>query len=506
MTMYKSGTALTAGAILCITAGTAIADVTPAQVWNDWKATMTGYGFAVTANETPAGSDLKLSDIVLSMDAPEDGADTEVTFPELMLSDNGDGTVSITFPESMPLSVSVEGPEPVSFDLIYTTADMDMTVSGDEAEMIYAYTAGSVGVAMENLVAEGEPVDFGAASIAMQDVTGRTVITAGDLRQSDQQISSGPVTYEIAAIDPEDPASKLNMTGQIDSIQMLSVVAIPEGMGMTDMAAALAGGFAVDGSYAFGPGSSAFEITEEDAVTQGTSTSSGGTLSVNMNEDGVQYGGTSNDVAVEITSPDLPFPVAMAMKEAKFALDVPIAKKEEAQDFALTFVLGDLTVSDAIWALFDPQSKLPRDPATLALEMTGKARVMANLMDPAQMEAVEEGTQVPAELDALSLDRVLLRLAGAELTGEGDLTFDNTDKVSYGGMPKPVGDIALKLTGANALLDKLVAMGLLPEEQVMGTRMMMSMFTVPGEGEDTLTSKIEFNEEGQVLANGQRLK
>ncbi len=506
MTTYKSKAAWAAGAILSMTAGTAVADVTPSQVWDDWKAYMTDFGFDVSAREAQSGSDLVLNDIVMSLDAPEGGADTEIKFPELTLGDNGDGTVSITFPESLPVSVAVAGPEPVSFDLIYTTSDVDMTVSGDASEMTYAYTAASAGLAMSKLVSDGEPVDFGTASIALQDVESRTVITAGDLRQSNQQTNSGPVTYEIAMTDPEDATSLFKMTGQIDSLRVMGTAALPMDMDMSNMAAALAAGFAVDGSYAFGADSSTFEMTEDGAETRGTSASSGGVLNVKMNEDGLHYGGTSNDLAVEILSPDLPFPVAMGMAEAKFALDLPITKKEAAQDFGLTFVLGDLTVSDAIWAMFDPAAQLPRDPATLALEMSGKARVMANLMDPAQMAAVENGTQVPAELDALSLDRLLLRLAGAELTGAGDLTFDNTDKVTFDGMPKPVGTIGLTLSGANALLDKLVAMGLLPEEQVMGTRMMMSMFTVPGEGEDMLKSNIEFTEEGQILANGQRLK
>ena len=73
-------------------------------------------------------------------------------------------------------------------------------------------------------------------------------------------------------------------------------------------------------------------------------------------------------------------------------------------------------------------------------------------------------------------------------------------------LPAPEGEADLKLVGGNGLLDKLVEMGLVPEDQAMGARMMMGLFAVPGEGEDTLTSKIVVNEEGHVLANGQRLK
>ena len=34
----------------------------------------------------------------------------------------------------------------------------------------------------------------------------------------------------------------------------------------------------------------------------------------------------------------------------------------------------------------------------------------------------------------------------------------------------------------------------------------MGLFAVPGDGPDSLKSKLEINEEGHVLANGQRLK
>jgi hypothetical protein len=112
----------------------------------------------------------------------------------------------------------------------------------------------------------------------------------------------------------------------------------------------------------------------------------------------------------------------------------------------------------------------------------------------------------PAELNALTLNSLTVRLAGAELTGEGDFTFDNSDLESFGGMPAPLGAIDLRLVGGNGLLDKLVAMGLLPQDQASGARMMMGLFARPGEGDDTLVSRIEVNEEGQVLANGQRLK
>jgi hypothetical protein len=132
--------------------------------------------------------------------------------------------------------------------------------------------------------------------------------------------------------------------------------------------------------------------------------------------------------------------------------------------------------------------------------------MLVNLMDPRQMEAVETGDATFGELNSMNLNSLVLSLAGAELTGEGAFTFNNEDLESFGGMPAPTGAMDLKLVGGNGLLDKLVAMGFVPEDQALGARMMMGLFAVPGEGEDTLTSKIEVTEDGQVLANGQRLK
>jgi hypothetical protein len=60
--------------------------------------------------------------------------------------------------------------------------------------------------------------------------------------------------------------------------------------------------------------------------------------------------------------------------------------------------------------------------------------------------------------------------------------------------------------GANALIDRLIAARWLPEDQATGLRMMMALLTRPGQEPDTLTSRIEINEQGHVIANGQRIQ
>jgi hypothetical protein len=146
---------------------------------------------------------------------------------------------------------------------------------------------------------------------------------------------------------------------------------------------------------------------------------------------------------------------------------------------------------------------LPRDPATIELDLTGEVKLTQDLMDEKAM--AQMGDTPPGELHSAKVNTLTVRAAGAELTGDGAFTFDNTDLTSFDGLPRPQGVLNLMLVGGNGLLDKLVAMGFVPEDDAMGARMMMGLFAVPA-GDDVLTSTIEVNEQGHVLANGQRLK
>ena len=116
------------------------------------------------------------------------------------------------------------------------------------------------------------------------------------------------------------------------------------------------------------------------------------------------------------------------------------------------------------------------------------------------MQAETIADQPPGQLNSLTINEVRVSAVGAELTGSGAATFNNA-----GLMPVPNGAVDLRLVGANALMQKLVAMGLLPEDQMMGAMMMLGLFAVP-DGEDTLKSKIEFKEDGSIYANGQQIQ
>lgn len=507
--MYSSSkTAASVAALSIFMIGSAaFADVTGQQVWDGWKGYMTGFGYDVTGEENTDGDTLTVKDVTMALDLPEDSGSVAIKMPELSFTDNGDGTVSVQIPPVMPLMVDVDSPdaEDVDATLEYTTDEFQMTVSGDEADMLYAYSAAQVGIAMKNLTVDGEAMDLGKAVMTMADLEGSTAMKSGNLRMAEQKMTSGPVTYDIAFAEPEGEGS-FELNGKFDSMAFDGTGAFPMEMDPENMAAMLKAGFAFNGGFTYQGGGYTLNASDDDGPMQVTSSSDSGNLQVVMDESHLAYAGNSTNMKMMMTGGGIPFPVELAMDEAAFNLSMPVSKSDEAQDFAFGLTLGDFTVSDTIWGMIDPGEQLPRDPATVAVDLTGKAKLNFDLLDPEQMEAIDDGEMMPGELNQLALNSLTVRLAGAELTGDGAFTFDNSDTTTFDGMPAPDGEVDLKLVGGNALMDKLVSMGLLPEEQATGARMMVGLFAVPGDGEDTLTSKIEVKSSGEVLANGQRLK
>jgi hypothetical protein len=111
----------------------------------------------------------------------------------------------------------------------------------------------------------------------------------------------------------------------------------------------------------------------------------------------------------------------------------------------------------------------------------------------------------PIQIDEVTIEDLRIAAVGAEATATGAMTFDWTDFQTIPGIARPEGAVTVTLNGANALMDTLVAMGLIPEGDLMMPRMMMGMFATTV-GDDMLESVLEVNSEGHVLANGQRLQ
>ena len=114
--------------------------------------------------------------------------------------------------------------------------------------------------------------------------------------------------------------------------------------------------------------------------------------------------------------------------------------------------------------------------------------------------------QPPAALHALQVSELRLSGGGAELSGNGAFTFDNSDLETFRGLPAPNGTFELQAAGANALIDSLVTLGLIPAEQAFFARIVAAPFLEAGTGPDTLRTRIDVSPDGGIRANGRPVR
>lgn len=494
----------TSTVIALLLSTTAQADVTAEQVWKSWKDFSTSMGQTMeAASEEMAGDTLTVSGVVITAKTATgsvEGSVESVAFREV-----GDGTVEVTMSPEFPIVISEQagGGEPVEIELTLKQTGLKLLVSGSEAEMGTALSADSLGMALDGVSSVTEEVQVDV-SLAMNGLAGNYLVKNGDVKEVASDFTVSSMTLDVKAADPAK-SSDFAMSGTIEGIVSNGSTTIPKAVDFTDMAAALAAGFKTEGAFTFGKTTYTFDFKDATSSGNAGGTVEAGAFNVAMNADAFHYQASETGVDLKVMSSEMPFPeMTIKMAEAAFGITMPLGQSAEPKDFAfLTKVVG-LSVSEEIWGMFDPGSVLPRDPATLIVDVTGKANW---LIDIFKQDPANPPTEMPGQVHALTLNHLQVTAAGVDLTASGDFTFDNTDMVTYEGMPKPVGTLDAKMVGGNGLIDKLIQMGILPEDQAMGGRMMMGMFATAVEGqEDTLTSNIEMKEDGSVFANGQQIK
>jgi len=473
----------------------ALADVTPEQVWEGWTGYYRDLGQQLTVgSRSRQGDTLVISDTQLS--SSREGSSFALTLPELRLRDMGDGRVEVQMAPEIPVHVEAmpEDGKKVTTEAVVRQKDLRAVVSGTPDAMSYDLVVPEVAVEVTGMQAGREDVPL-RMQFTLTDNTGTYALTQGASRGLVSKFHAAKMTFSLSGANPED-GSTVTAAGKADAIDFDSEVALPAQTDMADLRKALNDGFAAQGRIAYGN----MDYTVDTASPEGKGSMSAHTDSADgsfsMSKAGLSYGGHGRGIEVSVNAPDVPVPIAASMSQAAFNFAMPLMKSDAAQPFAFLWDMDGVTISDALWAMFDPTAQLPRDPARLMVDLAGTARLDMDVFDPAMAET----EKAPGQIDTVDIKALELRAAGAQLTGAGGGTIDNS-----GPVPMPQGAVDLKLVGGNALIDKLVAMKLLPQDQAMGARMMMGLFGVP-QGEDTLTSKIEMKADGTIYANGQRLK
>ena len=499
MTFKRVFTTTSAIALL---SGPALADVTAQDVWTDWQDLLARYGAEITtSSQTQSGGTLTVSGLSAAFSIEE--GDMTLNIGDISFAEQGDGTVLVTMPDTMPFDMNFTDPDGKTGKVGFTMSQPGgaLVASGDPDNMRYDFDYPTMSISDFTIEGDDVPEDLPLAiDMVASGVTGFMALQAGDVRSYESESTVASIAMNMSFEDPAEGSGsfRLSMSDLTQAVRG----AFPD-IEMDMSAAALAmAGLSQTGTGTYGPSTFEFAADGPDGAMEMAAAAEGGTIDVNFGMDGLNYGGVTNGITMTVGGSAIPFPMPLtfAMEKSEGRIIMPmVPNPDTAQEFGLVMTLEGLEIDNILWNMFDPAEQLPRDPATLVVDLGGSVILTEDFTSPEYAESMEAAP--PGTIESLDINAIEIKLAGAELTGDGDFAFDNSM-----GMPVPSGTANLMLTGGNTLLDTLVGMGLIPEDQAMGARMMLGLFARPGDGPDTLVSTIEVNEDGSILANGQRIK
>ena len=494
----------------------AAADVTPEDVWSNTAAVYAALGFTVTGDLRRDGDTLTIGAPRATATLPFGIGTAELALGDLRYVDAGDGSVILDQSEPLTMTfsadITIEG-ERAGFrvDLLGSFENPDLRAAGTPGDVTYTSLYDGLTITVTDIAVTGVPdldrmTASGAITIGASETVSR--VQEGDLLRITGNGASASSNIDMTIDIPgEFDSATVELTGSNGMTTTSSDIAIPADIDIMNLSAALRDGL-----------SFSIEDSREDTTSR-TVTRSGdiilsdqiqtaalATQTLRFDEAGLFLSGTSETITVDIPSDMMiPVPVSLRAATASGVMRIPVNAADAPQDAQVAIDLSGFEMSDDLWALFDPQSVLPRDPARVAFDLSADLTVMADLLDVNGLSEMAARGLVPAEVTSVTLSSVNLDMVGATLSGSGAFTLDNDDMATFPGIPRPEGSASFQATGINALIDNLLAMGLMTDEDAFGARMGMSLVLAPA-GEDAFTSEVVIDEDGALSVNGQRLR
>jgi len=470
--------------------------ITAEEVWLGLKAIAAETDRTVTStSESLQGGVLTVSGLQVARS--DDGMDIDGRLETLTLTENTDGSVTLSASDVYVIDFAVlpDEDERVEGTLTLNIADFDAVATDGDAGLRIDYTLPEVTAAMTTLESDNEDIEIDLAGL-LSGLSG-TFEGGRDGGPVAQSMAADRGSIKMSGTNP-DGGGTFTFDMAVDEIASDSTGSMVFAMGNDDLAELLKDGLSTSGTASLGK--TTFSVAFDDQGDSGSFAGgmTGVTVDVSLDGEAFVLDQTYSGFEFILTGSEIPLPqVTGAFGEWATGITMPLAPADDPLPFALRLLLGDVTMGDEVWSLFDPGAQLPRDPATLLIDVTGMVSLLGNLLDPEAMDNLDELVQP----SSLQIGEVLLSMAGAALTANGALDVQEGGS-GPGGMPPIEGIVNLNLKGGNGLLDTLVAMGLLPADQAMMARMMTGMIAKPGPGADELVSEIEFRADGTVLANG----
>ncbi len=453
---------------------------------------MQSQGATVTFDQRNVGADGSVELVGFRLAAPNDEMIVTADWVKGVPSASTPGQVSFTLSPSATVTINdpQTGEHVINISNSGLVVTLDGITSGQDAPVL------NFSVMADSLeIASGNPDD---PIIKALDVTFANLSQTVSLTQATKLLSgvtgiSGlDMTYDI----DNGPDGQIAANGQVADLKAAFQVIADDSQ--QNIIKYLSGATTAFLEISAGASTSSGKLDNADARISYTA-SSAGTNIVARAENGYlniteELGNTHYSFS-EFNAGGMPLPpFDVSLDQFRINLSTPTVDHGSFEPANAEVAMRNVVVSDSIYDMFDPAQNITRSPVNVVVNLDANVQPAIDWANP---EAAMSGN--PADVGAvqdITINEVLITAGGAEITAEGGATIDNSM-----GFPFPTGKVTITASGVQALVNGLVAMGLVPQDQAGMMMGMMMAFARPGDNADEFISDIEFSPQG-ITANG----
>lgn len=218
-------------------------------------------------------------------------------------------------------------------------------------------------------------------------------------------------------------------------------------------------------------------------------------LSSGPSESGLRFGDGRLDMSAtskaNAFSVEGPLPVEGDIGLVSYSLSMPVEEAKAPQPMQFGMEISDVSVSDTIWDMVDPQKIFPRSFDQAKLDMTMNIILKESMFDNARGTRGSEAlVPVDVTLTALELDGL-----GLDVSANGEMEMS-------GEIPKSISAY-LSVAGLSEFMANAVEAGFIPQAQaIMGEGIALQFAKEEADGSLTFDVKTD---DGMVSINGNRV-
>lgn len=471
-------------AVLLAFAAPVRAELSAARLWEFWRTGAAVAGQSISAErEEPGQGSLVLHDLRTSVARADAASETLIAW--MRLDEMSDGSVRVTLAEEARVESRFRDAAGHEGVLAMRLSQNGTEIVVRETEAGLEQVLHSERLALGDLVLTlaGEPQDIAFGLVAEGLTTRQTLRLQPDAPlMSRGTATAHRLTLTLDTAPQAEPEVRVSLDAALDapewSFDLRAENAAQAFSGVPGAGAAL--GF--DLSY----GQFSVELVSGTiAPTTAELVAEVGQLSLTTGqESGVAFEMRADAARANVAGPGVPLgQVSVTAADSLLRIEMPQVAAGMATPFDLALTMARLMPGPEHLAPGSAAAKLAEGGAQAELVLTGRLSGMAGAPPPM--------------LEALNLDWLRISFADAVLRGSGAVTLGDG-----AGAAPPEGGLTFTIDGGDALLQALHGAGVIADNQIMGLRMMMAMFTLPGDTPDSAVVTLAFSPEGRILLNG----